>query len=271
MFNVDLLFLILDKEKGYRDMISMICVYNDKNKLKNMVKSCNKMKENIEWILINNINGRFHSAAAALNYGFRKATSDILIFLHQDIVFHECMELKSLEDRLIQDNKCIIGVAGVKYIENEQEQQVLSTIHDGIDGNHVYNCHINQIEEVFTVDECLLATTRNVMKRLIFDEKLGWHFYGADLCLQGADRGYKTYIIPIKLTHYSHGTINRSYFKSLGCFVNKWKKVYRYLCTTTIWVSTKKYNSVVHYIWWKYPWTLEMTKKLLVGLKSTGV
>lgn len=250
------------------NMLSIICVYNDENKLKKLIKSCDKIKEDIEWILINNINKQFRSAAAALNYGFKKATSDILIFLHQDIIFHDCFKLIYFQEIFYQYGDCIIGVAGVEYTDSEKDNRVISNIHDGINGTHIYKCNINDMKEVFTVDECFLATTRNVMKNVLFDEKLGWHFYGADLCIQGACQGYKTYVIPIDLTHYSAGTIDLKYYKSLNIFVKKWKKKYTYLSTTTMWIEAKRYKPFRYYIWRKYPWTLKVSINIMSRIKK---
>ena len=61
--------------------ISFICCYTKEDLLNDFKKSTDCLTDyEIEWVLIDNRNNRFKSAASALNYGFNKSTSPIVIF-----------------------------------------------------------------------------------------------------------------------------------------------------------------------------------------------
>ena len=66
--------------------ISLITVYNNKPLLDEMLASANLQKNvDIDYVMIDNRNNTFSSAASALNYGTSKAQGEVLVFLHQDI------------------------------------------------------------------------------------------------------------------------------------------------------------------------------------------
>lgn len=68
--------------------ISLITVYNNASELADMTESAKNQKNvDVEFISLDNTNGDFSSAAKALNYGAMQANGDVLVFLHQDIVF----------------------------------------------------------------------------------------------------------------------------------------------------------------------------------------
>lgn len=95
--------------------ISLITVYNNINLLQQMVESAS-MQENvtIDYVLIDNRTNQFASAAAALNYGAKKAKGEVLVFLHQDIEFLEKSALSDIYRFGVTNPNTIFGAAGVK-------------------------------------------------------------------------------------------------------------------------------------------------------------
>lgn len=68
--------------------ISLITVFNNQSMVDEMINSAKRQNDAVtEFIMIDNRNNKFNSAAAALNYGVEKASGDVLVFLHQDIEF----------------------------------------------------------------------------------------------------------------------------------------------------------------------------------------
>ena len=64
-------------------MISVICVYNNKKILDNcLLKSIKNQTTKVELILLDNREGRFKSAAEALNFGGEQANGKYLMFVH---------------------------------------------------------------------------------------------------------------------------------------------------------------------------------------------
>jgi hypothetical protein len=66
-------------------MISVICVSNDKKVLKtSLLAGLSKQTTAYEFINVENRDGRFSSAAKALNHGGKDAKGKHLMFVHQD-------------------------------------------------------------------------------------------------------------------------------------------------------------------------------------------
>jgi len=67
-------------------MISIVCVYNDEITLKDyLLKSLENQTSKHELILIDNTQGKYKSAAGALNWGGGKAKGKYIMFVHQDV------------------------------------------------------------------------------------------------------------------------------------------------------------------------------------------
>ena len=67
-------------------MISIICIYNNRNILDNyLLKSLERHNTDYELILVDNTENKFTKAADALNYGAKNAKGEFLMFVHQDI------------------------------------------------------------------------------------------------------------------------------------------------------------------------------------------
>ncbi len=215
-------------------MITVICVFNNKKILeKNLLKSLNIQTEEYELILIDNSDGKFGSAAEALNYGARKATQDYLMFVHQDVdlLYDTC--LKDVEHILGSlDNLGVAGVAG--YSKTNDKPVMISNIQDGYPPEDV-GIKIDEPVDVQTVDECLFIVPRSMFKKLEFDEKtcFDWHLYGADYCITTKILGRSVYVIPIKIYHASRTeSFSREYYSTLKNVVRKHGREYKTIDTS---------------------------------------
>jgi len=193
-------------------MISVVCVFNDESILNNvLLKSLKKQTAEFELITLDNRNNRFQSAAEALNYGGSKATGDYIMFIHQDMwLFSEtCLDeiekdLKSLSD------VGIAGVAGVKDSTSRHINNLKWAFEDFGVLQRLGGHRSKKIEEVLTLDECVLIVPKPLFKKLKFDEKTfdGWDCYGTDYCLSVRQLGYKSYVLP---AYSSHCCLRASY------------------------------------------------------------
>lgn len=192
------------------------CV-NDFEKFRNLENSLPK-KSNFSLFSIDNVNN-FFTIPAALNRAINISRAKILIFVHQDVIFPE--NWINLVDRQIGKIEAIdplwgvIGIIGVKK--------------NGTFAGHIIDPHANRILgnlpcQVKTLDEVCLIIRRK--SGLFFDETLGgFHFYGADICLQAETMGMKCYAIKAPLTHLSGGKFDAS-FREMGLkFREKWSCV----------------------------------------------
>ncbi len=216
---------------GENFMISIICVYNDKEVLENyLLKSLTTQSVEYEVILIDNIDGKFKSAPEALNYGGDKANGDHLMFVHQDV---ELISNKWLEDneKVIKrlDNCGIAGVAGISENEFRLKTNIKhSTAHIPAGDE------INIPTEVQTLDECLIIIPKAVFNEFKFDEKLvGWHLYSVDYCLNIKKQGFKAYVIPAHAYHRSYYFgYPKEYYQLLKLIFEKHRANYKIIHTS---------------------------------------
>jgi 2-polyprenyl-3-methyl-5-hydroxy-6-metoxy-1,4-benzoquinol methylase len=208
-------------------MISVVCVYNDQAVLEQvLLKSLRTQTAKYELITLDNTNGRFSSAAQALNYGGSQAKGDYIMFAHQDMWLATDTWLEDAE-RILQSipDLGIAGVAGQSEEgRNWQERCRWSIMFDNPPGGRK---PVQKAEEVQTLDECLLIVPWIVFSRLKFDEKVfdGWDCYGADYGLCVRQLALKAYVIPGSC---SHSCSRASYHKwELRNLLKYQKRLYR--------------------------------------------
>jgi hypothetical protein len=93
--------------------------------------------------------------------------------------------------------------------------------------------------EVVINDELCLVLRKD--SGLRFDERIftGFHFYGADLCLQAITRGFKNYAVSCGLIHLSVDgagdleELKANYFPLFAKLRDKWKNVFPKVITTS--------------------------------------
>ena len=161
----------------------------------------------------------FTSAASAYNSALREAKGDILVFVHQDVYLPEgwinrvrsAIEVLSVRD----PDWAVLGVWGVK--------------NDGGYAGYVYwqgvaGKHFDGGIEVVSLDEMVLILRRTSM--LSFDENLrGFHMYGADLCLEAARRGMRSYVVSAFCIHNAkgYGMFPLPFWKAFFFMRKKWR------------------------------------------------
>lgn len=215
--------------------ISLITVYNNKEMLDEMLASAEKQKNvDIDYVMIDNRENTFSSAAAALNYGTAKAIGEVYVYLHQDIEFLTETALEQIFDFAVNNQNVLFGAAGVKRRYKKSDKiDILSSMYAHKDKSK-YNS-LNILTECFTLDECLIVCHRNCMKDLSFDETVcdGWHLYGADLCLQaGVNPQIIVMVLPMDyIWHKSSGNADESYRTTQDRLAKKYKGKYRIINT----------------------------------------
>lgn len=185
-------------------MISIVCVYNDKEILQSyLLRGLKAQTSEYDLILIDNTAGKFKSAAEGLNYGGRSAKGDYIIFAHQDVVLESdsLLQIETILDAL--PNLGIAGAAG--RIENVRG--VISNMTHGTPAEPVGSIPVTQPTRVQTVDDCLVVVPKDTFNILGFDEQTcdGWHLYAVDYSLAVMNRGLHAYVIPMTIYHRSSG------------------------------------------------------------------
>jgi hypothetical protein len=125
------------------------------------------------------------SAAEGLNRGLAAARHPLVVCLHQDVYLPEGWPRRFLAQyRQAEQTLGPLGVAGVYGVKCQDETVVRA--------GHVVDreCVLREPPPlpcaVDTLDELLLAVPRGTPLR--FDPALGFHLYGADLCVQARER-----------------------------------------------------------------------------------
>lgn len=186
-------------------MISVVCVYNNEDILGvALLRSLESQTAKFELILLDNRDGRYKSAAQALNDGGRKAAGDFIMFAHQDMWLATSIWLEDAENilRTLPD-LAVAGVAGMSEAGRNWYERVKFSIGTLGDNERAEVGRVHSPAEVQTLDECLLIMPRSVFERLRFDETVfdGWDCYGADYCLSARRLGLKVYVIPLPCSH----------------------------------------------------------------------
>lgn len=220
-------------------MISVVCVYNNKTILNDiLLKSLKPQTAEFELILLDNREGRFTSAASALNYGGEKATGDYIMFIHQDMWLDTPTWIEDAEKwmRTLPDAG-VAGVLGIAILPGQANLAMKFSIHI-FEGMFKNKKPVEHPEPVESLDECLLIVPRNVFEKLKFDEVVfdGWDCYAPDYCLAIKPLGLKSYVIP---GASSHCCLRRNYmlweFRDLLKYhrrlYQKYKKDYKIIHT----------------------------------------
>lgn len=245
-------------------MISIVCVYNNKEILDEfLLKSLENQSVNYEIFLMDNRDGRFESAAEALNEGAKNAKGEYIMFVHQDIDLKSDKYLENMERTLNSlDNLGIAGVAGkIKYREGH-----VTTIEEGIPPQKIPSFSFNTPLKVQTLDECLLIIPRSIFNNIQFDEKTcdDWHLYGVDYSLTVLERGFNAYVIPLGIHHRSPGY---SYSETFNLTLKKvLKKHWREGAVYTTMKNWITFYPLVLQL--KFPFLKEKTLEILERIKN---
>lgn len=212
-------------------MVSVICCYNDEKLYKNMEKSLSMQSVEYELIGINNKDNIFTSAASALNSGAEQSNGDLLVFIHQDIVFENKNSLKNFTSALDKYNNIIIGLFGAA--KNKEK----------IDDN---------LYKVQTLDECCVAMSKNIWKKLKFNDTVcdNWHLYVVEMCLRAAESGIIIATGKYDIKHLSSGTVNIQYMKTFKDLLIIYKDK-KWIYTTCKSMPTNLFFYYLYYCFWK--------------------
>ncbi len=155
------------------------------------------------------------SVAQALNLGIERAVHEIVVCCHQDVRF-PIGWVDALHRQIVEIGGYEFGVLGTFGID--LAGQYVGNIKDPHNNPKLGDLPC----EAQTLDEhCLVIRQSSGLR---FDEDLGgFHMYGADVCLQAAERGMKNYVIDAWLEHLSGGKVDDGFRAAADKFCDKWE------------------------------------------------
>jgi hypothetical protein len=165
-------------------------------------------------------------AASGLDLGIQRAHGDRIVCLHQDVFLPSGWALQ-LARQLREAERRFgpIGVAGVYGVGPAiRRNEGLGTQRIGrvVDRGRWLDEGVSLPARVATLDELLLVVPRGTP--LQADPAVGFHLYGADLCLQAAERGLAVVVIDAPCQHNSRSIgLPQEFFRSAEVFARKWE------------------------------------------------
>ncbi len=166
------------------------------------------------------------SAAHGLNLGIELAKHDWIVCLHQDVVLPSGWDRVAIEQLALAEQRFgPIGVAGVygvgPVIDSAGRLPCAQRIGRVVNRGRMLNDGPQLPARVAALDELLFIVPRGTPLRC--DPALGFHLYGADLCLQAAERGLAVLAIEALSYHNSKSIgLPQAFFRSAGVFARKW-------------------------------------------------
>jgi hypothetical protein len=253
-----------------KEMLSVISIINNDVIAKEfLLRGLSRQNTNYDLILLDNRGYSYKSAAQAYNEGSAKAKGEYLLFIHQDVLLPFRNWLREVEESLSTiSNLGIAGVAGMlqpNFINDLElwsrycllEKLNLSrvwyyrygrgNVFHGREKRFWWGRSTSEVTSINTLDELLLIIPARVFANSKFDEATcaDWHLYGVDYSLSIAQKYRDVCVLPYSVLHFSTGTVNEAYFKTLMKLIKKHQ-------------ASKIINTTI------YPWS---TRPKLVGLQ----
>jgi hypothetical protein len=204
----------------------VVCVSNGSVLKRNLLASpCLGPSSRHEVILVKNC----PNTAAGLNFGIEKAESEWVVCVHQDVYlpkgWDRCLaqQLRAAERRFGQVG--VAGVYGVRDVESPRSPRLpLAATRAGwvVDRKRVLRDGPDLPARVATLDELLLVVRRDTTVR--FDPELGFHLYGADICMQARECGLAVVTLEALCHHNSASAgLPDAFFASAEVYARKWR------------------------------------------------
>ncbi len=151
----------------------------------------------MEYLPVDNVDGRYRSAGAALNHGARMARNDVVVFVHQDVFLHSLAAVIHAAGRMQADGLGVLGALGV-----QRDGRIAGRIRDR---TVLIGAPVQQPVDVDSVDELLFMVPRSFVLRHPLTESpdLAWHAYAVEYGLRVRRLGLRVGVCDIPLTHNS--------------------------------------------------------------------
>jgi hypothetical protein len=169
-----------------------------------------------------------HQVGAKLNFGLEQARNEWVVCIHQDVWLPPGWDVRLTQEIHEAERRFgPIGLARVygvgDVIARPDPTQPLASERTGwvVDRGRLLRDGPELPARVATLDELLLVVRRD--SGLRFDPALGFHLYGADICLQARERGLAVVALGAHCHHNSrHVGLWDGFHESAAVFARKW-------------------------------------------------
>ncbi|TDQ09365.1 glycosyltransferase [Pedobacter metabolipauper] len=223
-------------------MISIIICSADKQMLSDVTRSITETVGIPFEILSFENSGGKNGICSLYNRGARQAKYDLLCFMHEDIDL-KTQDWGAIVSDIFENNKGlgVLGLAGCRYkgaaptgwgIQSYEYQldrcnyiqsfkyEDLPTYH------HLENPNNERLSNVVSVDGMWFCTTKEIVLKCPFDEKLlhSFHGYDQDFCYQVGELFSVNVTFDILIDHYSEGKYDKSWWVDILKVHDKWQR-----------------------------------------------
>jgi hypothetical protein len=184
--------------------VSVVCVFNDEDVRRRCLDRSieeHRHEAEVEYLPVDNVDGSFATAGAALNFGASLASNDFVAFVHQDVYLHSLRALSEAARVLAEDE--LIGVVGA--IGVDASGRLVGRIRDRV---ILLGERARHPTDVDSLDELLFMTRSSLLRRepLAESAELGWHAYAVEYGLRARSLGLRVCAVDLPLTHNSPST-----------------------------------------------------------------
>ncbi|MFI2753379.1 glycosyltransferase [Cellulomonas sp. P22] len=188
-----------------RTPVSIVCVFNDLEVrttcLDRSIAAGLRSAPATEYLPVDNRDGRFRSAGAALNHGARLARHDVVVFVHQDVYLHSLAALEQAAAALQDDpGTGLVGAVGITATGS-----VAGIVRDRvvrIGEPSTPTASIDSVDEVLF----LIERSQVLAEPLSEHPELAWHAYAVEYGARVRDQGRRVVTHDLPLTHNSMTT-----------------------------------------------------------------
>jgi hypothetical protein len=151
----------------------------------------------VEYLPIDNVDGTYSSAGAALNHGTSLAKNDVIVFVHQDVFLHSLTALKEAAGQLSAGGFGLLGAVGIR-----SDGRIVGRMRDRV---VLLGDDVAHPTDVDSVDEVLFMAPRSQLLREPLTESgdMAWHAYAVEYGLRMRRLGLRTGVADMPLTHNS--------------------------------------------------------------------
>lgn len=188
-----------------RTPVSIVCVFNDLDVrttcLDASITAGLPDAPETEYLPVDNREGRFSSAGAALNDGARRARHDVVVFVHQDVYLHSLVALEVAAAALQDDPAAgLVGAVGIT-----SSGSVAGVVRDRVVMIGAASAPSTQVD---SVDEVLFMIERErvLAEPLSEHPDLAWHAYAVEYGARVRSQGLRVRTHDVVLTHNSMTT-----------------------------------------------------------------
>jgi GT2 family glycosyltransferase len=200
-------------------MISVVyCTREENPEYSKYIRNTSGLGKTIDIIEIVN---KGEALTKCYNRGLKEAKHDIVVFLHDDIIYDKSGWGRKVLKHFNDTDFGILGVAGTTdlpdtgkwWTDSTKMVGIVKHTHDGKTWESRYSGNFtNRIIETITVDGLFFAVHKERIKET-FDEKVGgFHFYDVNFSFKNHLAGVKVGVMfDVKLTHKSIGQTNEEW------------------------------------------------------------